>query len=107
MANGTTLFVAGLLMFFAPVIDMVIIVTVLGAFLILSSISSLAFVHRTKNIFQNAKAGYIVSLIQLLSGILLMLFVPTLWIGGVLLALSFLVSGIALLNMYTEKIYSA
>lgn len=103
--NSLILLVGGILMLFAPIIDMTLIVTMLGMYLILQSVAQNAFILQMRNIFNNAKIGYFVSGMQLFFGILLLTLFPTLWMGGIIMGLNFLVSGIILLNMYMTKSY--
>lgn len=104
--NALLLCTAGILMFFTSIIDMILIVTLLGIYFILESIINCSFTIQIQTVFQTMwKTNYFIAAMQLFFGILLILFMPTLWMGGVLIGLNFILSGVFLLNLYFSKKY--
>ncbi len=105
--SGLLLFGVGILMFFAPVIDMIIVTSILAVYFVLSCISSSAFTYQVKNILPSTKCGFFLGGIQLVFAIILMLFLPSIWIGGVFVGINLLITGILLINMYIAKKYNS
>ena len=102
---GILLLFSGIGLFFAPFFEMIVIVSAIGLYFILESISSGAFASQVMNIFYFWRAEIFVSSIQLLFGLILIVLFPSLWMAGVLVGTNSILAGAVLLNMYYSKKY--
>ena len=103
--SGLILLTAGILLFFAPIVEMIVIVLLIGLYFILESISSSIFALQTINIFYFWKAKLFVALIQLFFGLMLIILFSSLWLAGIFIGADMIICGIVLLNMYYSKKY--
>ena len=97
------LLITGLTMLILPVVDMTVIVSILGIYFVIQSILTNSFILQTKTVLNNLRYFSLIPIIQLFTGVLLIIFLPALWIGGILAGLNFLLTGVVLLNMYIYK----
>ena len=101
--SSLILFLTGLFVFFAQVIDMTLIAAVLGIYFILESIIASGFAMQTETLFKTIRSGLFIAVVRLFFGIVLVVALPSLWVSGVLASLNFLLSGIFLINMFLIK----
>ena len=104
---GILLAILGLVLFFKPMINFLIISSFLGLYFILESISTTAFAIQTRKLLYLWWVNLFVALFQLLTGILFILTIPTgsFWIIGIFVGLNFLFAGIVLINMFISNKY--
>ena len=102
---GIFLLFSGIGLFFAPFFEMILIVSMVGVYFVLESVTTAAFGTQVMNIFYFWRYEIIVSIIQLLFGLILIVIFPSLWVAGVLLGVDLIMSGAILLNMFFAKKY--
>ena len=103
VVSAGILLLTGIIMTVMPVIDMMIVASVIGIYFVLKTISVYSFLCQSENVINFPKTYYLLPSIYLFLGILLIIFMPTLWIVGVFVGLSFLITGIMYINMYVAK----
>lgn len=104
---GFILFVNGVLLFAAPVLDIMWIIGLAGVYFILKSISSSAFTVQTRKTLNFWWMCLFLALLELFLGILVIILLPSaaLWLIGVFVGLDFILSGIVYMNMYLSTKY--
>ena len=104
---GLLLFINGVLLFVAPVFDIMLIIGLAGAYFILKSISSSAFTVQTRKTLNFWWMCLFLAILELFFGIIVIIMLPSaaLWLIGVLTGLDFILSGIAYMNMYISTKY--
>ncbi|MBR6127125.1 hypothetical protein IKQ21_05515 [bacterium] len=103
IVSSGILFFTGLVMMILPVIDMIAVVSVLGIYFVLQSISMTSFLCQAKNIINFPQINTLLPHLQLLFGIILIILFSTIWAAGTLFCLNFLITGVMLVNMYITK----
>ena len=88
--------------------DITQIMSLIGVYFVLKSVSTFSFSVQTRKILNFWWLGFFMSIIELLFGILVILFLPTgaLWIVGVLAGIDFIFTGFGLINMYISTKYT-
>ncbi len=104
---GLILFITGLILLFVPVFDVMIIISLIGIYFILKSISSNAFGIQTRKILSCRWLNLIISIIELFFGLVIIISIPTgaLWLAGILTGIDFILSGFTYINMHIATNY--
>ena len=104
---GLILFLDGLILYFAPIFNVMIIFALAGVYLILESISSSALGFQSRNILYLWKTLFFVSVMQFIFGLIVIVILPSaaLWLVGILIGVDFLIGGITKLNLYLSTKY--
>lgn len=104
---GLILFINGVLLFAAPVFDIMVIIGLAGIYFILKSISTSAFTVQTRKTLNFWWMCLFLAVFELCLGIfvILILHSAALWLIGVLTGLDFILSGIVYMNMYLSTKY--
>ena len=104
---GLILFINGVLLFVAPVFDIMLIIGLAGVYFILKSISSFAFTVQTHKTLNFWWVSLFLAVLELAFGVIviIMLSSAALWLIGVLTGIDFILSGIAYMNMYISTKY--
>lgn len=104
---GLLLFINGVLLFVAPVFDIMLIIGLAGAYFILKSISSSAFTVQIRKTLNFWWMCLFLAILELFFGIIVIIMLPSaaLWLIGVLTGVDFILSGIAYMNMYISTKY--
>ena len=103
--TGLIVTITGVLLFFAQSINIMLIITLIGIFLLLQSISSSVFMFRIKN---NIQLWWLISIpafLELFFSIIVIISLSplALWFAGVLTGLDFLIRGIIYINLRISK----
>ena len=106
--SGTLLTVCGAMLYLAPLINIMWIISVAGMYFILESITTTATAVMTKNILWWWQGFIYLSILQLLIGICTIIILPSaaLWFVGVAAGIDFMISGILMINIYLGTNYS-
>ncbi len=106
--SGLCLLIAGVLLYFAPMFNIMLVLALVGIFFLLESISSVAFALQTTNLMYFSKANYLLSLVQFAFGVCVIMILPSaaIWLVGVISGMNFLLSGIIMTNMYIGTKYT-
>ena len=104
---GLILFINGVLLFAAPVFDIMLIIGFTGVYFILKSISSSAFTVQTRKTLNFWWMCLFLAILELLLGILVIIMLPSaaLWLIGILTGMDFILSGMVYMNMYISTKY--
>lgn len=104
---GLILFISGVLLFAAPIFDIMVIVGLSGVYFILKSISSSAFCVQTRKTLNFWWMCLFLAILELMFGILVIILLPSaaLWLIGVLVGMDFILSGMVYMNMYISTKY--
>ena len=104
---GLILLINGFLLFLAPSLDIMIIIGLAGAYFILKSISSSAFMVQTRKTLNFWWMCHFLAIIELLLGFLVIVMLPSaaLWLIGVMTGMDFILSGMVYMNMYISTKY--
>lgn len=104
---GLILFINGVLLFAASIVDIMLLIGFAGIYFILKSISSSAFAVQTRKTLNFWWMCLFLALLELLSGIFVIIMLPSaaLWLIGVLTGLDFILSGIVYMNMCISTKY--
>lgn len=102
---GLILFTVGILLFFAHNIDVMLIISMIGIYFILTSISVSAFGIRGEGIISSRKLIFMLSALEILLGVLVLTTVSSsaLWLAGILAGLDFLISGVVFVNVFLSS----
>lgn len=104
---GILLLAIGLLLFFKPMFNLILITSLIGTYFILESISTTAFALQTRSNVSFWWSNLFVSAFQMFLGLLILIGLPStaLWIIGILAGLNFLFAGLTMLNVYMSSKY--
>ena len=104
---GLLLFINGVLLFAAPIFDIMLIIGVAGVYFILKSVSSAAFTVQTRKTLNFWWMSLFLAILEFLFGIIVIIMLPSaaLWLIGILTGLDFILSGMVYTNMYISTKY--
>jgi len=107
MVIGLIMTVVGVFLFFAPAIDIMLTIGLVGIYFILQSISSTAFGIRSRQTFQIWWINYIAAFLEIFFGIVVIIALSpaSMWLAGVLVGLDFLIRGFFYINLNLSKEY--
>lgn len=99
--TGIVLTLVGMLLFFAPIIDIMPTIAIIGVYLVLQSISSSATAIRARNTLDLWNIIYLTALVELFFGIIVIIILSpsALWVAGILTGLDFLIRGLVYINL--------
>ncbi len=105
--TGIILFSAGVMLFAAPVLDIMIIIGLCGVYFILKSLSSFAFSVQTRKTLNFWWMCIFLAILELLFGIMVIILLPSaaLWLIGIFTGMDFIISGMVCMNMYISTKY--
>ena len=105
--TGFILFITGLILLFVPVFDVMIIISLIGIYFVLRSISSVAFGVQTRKILAFWQLSMLIGVTELFLGIITVIAIPTgaLWLVGILTGIDFILLGFTYSNMYISTKY--
>ena len=100
--------IMGIILFFIPYIDTMLIIGLIGIYFILQGLSSSAFGVQIKGTMSLWKLLFIASVSEFLFGLVVIITLPSqaFWFAGVLCGLDFLVRGIIISNIYIISKYN-
>lgn len=111
MFLGILLAAAGVLLFMAPMFNLVLITSIIGVYFLIESISSTAFAIQNRKTLYLWWANIAVSVMQFLLGLIIIIGLPStaLWVVGVLAGINFLIAGMTMISMFiaTKYVYNA
>ena len=107
MITGLILSIAGVLLYFAPMFNVMVIIALVGIYFILESINSSIFLIQTRNLFSIYRYNFIIGIFELLFGLMVIVLLPSqaLWMVGVLVGIDFLLSGVMRTILYYSNKY--
>ena len=105
--TGLILLINGIVLFTAPMVDIMWIIGLAGVYFILKSLSSSAFMVQTRKTLNFWWMCLFLALMELMFGIIIIIMLPSaaLWLIGVLAGMDFILSGIVYMNMYISTKY--
>ena len=105
--TGLILLINGIVLFTAPMVDIMWIIGLAGVYFILKSLSSSAFMVQTRQTLNFWWMCLFLALMELMFGIIIIIMLPSaaLWLIGVLAGMDFILSGIVYMNMYISTKY--
>ena len=105
---GLLLLTAGILLFMAPMFNLILITSIIGVYFLLESISTTAFAIQNRNTLYFWWAGIPLSILQFLIGVIIIMGLPTtaLWVVGVLVGANFLIAGMLFISMFVATKYT-
>lgn len=104
---GAILFLSGVMLFAAPVMDIMIIIGLCGVYFVLKSVSSSAFSVQTRKTLNFWWMCLFLAIFELFFGITVIVLLPSaaLWLIGILAGMDFILSGMVYMNMYISTKY--
>ena len=104
---GVILAVLGVLLFFAPRFNLILITAVIGVYFLLESISSTAFAIKKKKTLYLWWSNLFVALLQFLIGFIIILGLPgtAFWAVGILAGVNFLIAGMIMISLFISNKY--
>ena len=104
---GLILLADGIILFTAPMVDIMWIIGLGGIYFVLKSLSSSAFMVQTRKTLNFWWMCLFLALFELLFGIIVIILLPSaaLWLIGVLVGMDYVLSGIVYTNMYISTKY--
>lgn len=108
MMLGIMLVAAGVLLFMAPMFNLVLITSIIGVYFLIESISSTAFAIQNRKTLYLWWANIVVSVMQFLLGLIIIIGLPStaLWVVGVLAGINFLIAGMTMISMFIATKYA-
>lgn len=105
--TGLILFINGILLFTAPMIDIMWTIGLAGIYFILKSLSSASFMVQTRKTLNFWWMCIFLAILELLFGFIVIVLIPSaaLWLIGVLVGTDFILSGVVYMNMYISTKY--
>ena len=107
MVLGILLAVIGVLLFFAPSFNLILITSAIGIYFLLESISTTAFAIQTRKTLYLWWANLFVSLLQFLIGFIIIMGLPgtAFWVVGILTGINFLIAGMIMISLFISNKY--
>lgn len=107
MILGIILAILGVLLFMAPMFNLVLITAVIGVYFLLESISTTAFAIQTRKILYLWWVNLFVAFLQFLIGFIIILGLPStaLWVVGMLAGINFLIAGMSMISLFISNKY--
>ncbi len=104
---GILLAVIGVLLFFAPRFNLILITSAIGIYFLLESISTTAFAIQTRKTLYLWWANLFVSLLQFLIGFIIIMGLPgtAFWVVGILTGINFLIAGMIMISLFISNKY--
>lgn len=105
--SGFILAICGILLYFAPRVNMMWIISLSGVYFILESITTAASAVMMRNIVWWWQGFLLLALIQFILGICVIVILPSaaLWFVGIAAGVDFVMAGITMVNMYLGTNY--
>ena len=100
--SGLILLIAGLFLIFAQSVDIMLIMSLIGLYFIITSLSVSAFAIRGEGVIHPRRIIFLLSVLEIFFGVIVIttLSGSGLWLAGVLAGIDFLISGIVFTNVY-------
>ena len=107
MFLGIVLAVLGVLLFFAPRFNLLLITAVIGVYFLLESISSTAFAVQTRKTLYLWWTNLFIAILQFLIGFIIIMGLPgtSFWVVGMLAGINFLTAGMIMISLFISNKY--
>lgn len=107
MFLGIVLAVLGVLLFFAPRFNLLLITAVIGVYFLLESISSTAFAIQTRKTLYLWWTNLFIAILQFLIGFIIIMGLPgtSFWVVGMLAGINFLTAGMIMISLFISNKY--
>ncbi len=107
MLLGIVLAVLGVLLFFAPRFNLLLITAVIGVYFLLESISSTAFAVQTRKTLYLWWTNLFIAILQFLIGFIIIMGLPgtSFWVVGMLAGINFLTAGMIMISLFISNKY--
>ena len=107
MILGIILAVLGVLLFFAPRFNLLLITAVIGVYFLLESISSTAFAVQTRKTLYLWWTNLFIAVLQFLIGFIIIMGLPgtSFWVVGMLAGINFLIAGMIMISLFISNKY--
>ncbi len=107
MILGIILTVLGVLLFFAPRFNLLLITAVIGVYFLLESISSTAFAIQTRKTLYLWWTNLFIAILQFLIGFIIIMGLPgtSFWVVGMLAGINFLTAGMIMISLFISNKY--
>ncbi len=107
MLLGIVLAVLGVLLFFAPRFNLLLITAVIGVYFLLESISSTAFAIQTRKTLYLWWTNLFIAVLQFLIGFIIIMGLPgtSFWVVGMLAGINFLIAGMIMISLFISNKY--
>ena len=104
---GIMLAILGILLFMAPMFNLIIITSFIGIYFLLESISSTAFAIQTRKTLYLWWTNLFVALLQFIIGFIIILGLPAtaFWVVGMLVGINFLIAGMIMISLFISNKY--
>ena len=104
---GIMLAILGILLFMAPMFNLIIITSFIGMYFLLESISSTAFAIQTRKTLYLWWTNLFVALLQFIIGFIIILGLPAtaFWVVGMLVGINFLIAGMIMISLFISNKY--
>ncbi len=108
MILGLVLAATGVILFMAPMFNLLIITSIVGTYFLIESISSMAFAIQNRKTLYFWWVELIVAVLQFFLGLIIILGLPStaLWVVGILVGVNFLAAGITMISMVVATKYT-
>ena len=107
MILGIILAVLGVLLFFAPRFNLILITAVIGVYFLLESISSTAFAIQKRKTLYFWWTNLFIAILQFLIGFIIIMGLPgtAFWVVGMLAGINFLIAGMIMVSLFISNKY--
>lgn len=107
LSIGILLVVAGIMLFMAPMFDILYILILIGAYFLLESISTTAAAIQSRKTLYLWWSRLVIAFLQFFVGLIVIVGLPTvqLWLIGLFTGIVFLVSGMLCVGLYLSTKY--
>ncbi len=107
MILGLILIAIGVLLYLAPMFNLILITSIIGVYFFLESISSIAFGVQNRKTLYFWWADIFVAILQFLLGLIIIVGLPStaLWVIGILAGINFLIAGMVMISMFISTRY--
>ena len=107
MILGLILIAIGVLLYLAPMFNLILITSIIGVYFFLESISSMAFGVQNRKTLYFWWADIFVAILQFLLGLIIIVGLPStaLWVIGILAGINFLIAGMVMISMFISTRY--
>ena len=107
MILGLILIAIGVLLYLAPMFNLILITSIIGVYFFLESISSMVFGVQNRKTLYFWWADIFVAILQFLLGLIIIVGLPStaLWVIGILAGINFLIAGMVMISMFISTRY--
>lgn len=104
---GLILAALGVILFFVPMFNLVLMTAIIGVYFLLESISSTAFAIQSRKTLYLWWLVLLVALLQFIIGFIIIIGLPTtaFWVVGILAGINFLIAGMTLISLFISNKY--